>query len=203
MKTVVLGRWACGWTFFLLFHFLYCGYSILFCEIKRNHGVYIQLNSDSAAEWGIWETSMLVSGLGQYRVSTLCSAWGKGCSEKPQDLSKAVWGYQATDRMRLQAPLLKSPGPSCLPWPLIPRSLPSLGNSVLLNKTKREHLLPALCESDHLHLFTDHLHPFHLHCRLKPQPKPSKSESPGLKYLNVNFTRCPGNSLGMGIIENH
>lgn len=136
MKTVVLGRWACGWTFFLLFHFLYCGYSILFCEIKRNHGVYMQLNSDSKAEWGIWETSMLLFGLGQYRVSTLCSAWGKGRSEKPHDLSKDVWGYQVTDRMRLQAPLLKSPGPSCLPWPLIPRSLPSLGNSVL-NKTKR------------------------------------------------------------------
>lgn len=28
--------------FFLLFHFLYYGYSLLSCEIKRNHRVYVQ-----------------------------------------------------------------------------------------------------------------------------------------------------------------
>ena len=55
--------------FFLLFHFLYCGYSILSCEIKRNHGVYMeQLNSHSKDESGIWATDMLAFGTVQYLV---------------------------------------------------------------------------------------------------------------------------------------
>lgn len=49
---------------FLLFHFLYCGDSILFCEIKRNHGVYMQqLNSNSKDEPQFWETNMLIWGM--------------------------------------------------------------------------------------------------------------------------------------------
>lgn len=140
--------------FFLLFHFLYCGYSILFCEIKRNHGVYMQLNSDSKDEWGIWETKMLVLGMGQYRVSILCSAWGSPITSLSRQgrlttrgmLREATRPIQGCltlpddrQRMSLQTTFLESPDPSSLLWSLIPRYLPSLGNS-LLNKTKRRTL---------------------------------------------------------------
>lgn len=110
---------------FIPFNVVLAFYLVKWREImmcKCSSSTHIQKNKP-----GIWETNRWGLCMGQSHESlspVLClppssislsqqsRLWGKQCLKKPDDLSKAVWGYKMRDWMRLQTILLHSPGPA-------------------------------------------------------------------------------------------
>ena len=172
------GRIASLWVNFFLFFNLFIVVIAFYLVKKKNHGVHMQLlNSHSKDESRIWETKMLIWDMEQHlalvsilslpgsllsHLSTHEVGWrANRCSEKQEEVPKSVQSYKWKTGWDFTSILLQGPSPSCQLLPLVSRSLPSPGNSFLLNKMKRFNFLPALCGSIHV-WFINHLYPTHL-----------------------------------------
>lgn len=140
--------------------------------------------------------------LQSHRLARKAGCPGKVRTEKAHVLSKAVWCYQMSDG-GWDFRLLCSKAFAHLVYRGLAFQGPSLLWEAISSSIKETNAYFQYHVTDHLHLFTDILHPAHLQSRFKSQPKPSESEGLGLKYLNVNFTSHLGNSVGLGITENH